>query len=259
MYSSSDSRRHTSWTRNGKQVSTEQVACFHVVVGLWNSHSSVHRQNLRRFWDIWNNFDGPDLDCPQLLLSFLYLSYNSLFTSMLLAQEWNGYATCRKALRVTSPKGQQRSTYYLQLPYRYSVPLLLASAALHWLVSQSLFLARVIVLDRHGIEDPSQSIATCGFSNIALLFVICLGSLLVLIVLGHGFRRFESMMPLARSCSATISAACHPPELDTDAASKPVKWGVVEGYEVEKVKAAIPHCTFTSFEVSRPIEGELYQ
>lgn len=59
---------------------------------------------------------------PQLLLSFLYLTYNGLFSCMLLADEWNDYAHSRKPLRVTQPSGNQRSTYRLQLPYRYSIP-----------------------------------------------------------------------------------------------------------------------------------------
>lgn len=111
---------------------------------------------------------------PQLILSFLYLTYNSLFTCMLLAAEWRGYAHNRKALRVTSATGKQRSTYWLQLPYRYSVPLLVAFGILHSLVSQSIFLARVTVLDAAGGEDPAESVSTCGYSNIAIIFVIIL-------------------------------------------------------------------------------------
>lgn len=42
---------------------------------------------------------------PQVLLSFLTLTYNGVFTCMLLAEEYNGYAFKRKALRVTSPTG----------------------------------------------------------------------------------------------------------------------------------------------------------
>ena len=190
---------------------------------------------------------------PQLVLSFLYLSYNSLFTAMLLAHEWNGYATHRKPLRVTSATGEQRSTYWLHLPYRYSVPLLIASAILHWLVSQSLFLARVMVVD-----SPGQSISTCGYSNIAIIFVIALGSLLVLIVILHGFRSFNCKMPLASSCSAAISAACHPPELDTDAALKPLQWGEVKNYEGQGGKEGKRHCSFTSFAVKEPLEDEPY-
>ncbi len=82
---------------------------------------------------------------PQALLSFLYLTYNALFTCMLLAEEWSGFAHQRKSLRVSCPVGKQRSTYWLQPPNIYSLPLLVMSAMLHWLVSQSLFLVRVAV------------------------------------------------------------------------------------------------------------------
>ena len=82
---------------------------------------------------------------PQGIFSFLYLTYNGLYTCMLPADEWSRFAHQRKSLRVTSPTGPQRSTYYLHLPYLYSIPLLILSGALHWLVSQSIFLARVTV------------------------------------------------------------------------------------------------------------------
>ena len=197
-------------------------------------------------------------NCPQIILSFVYLSYNNILTSFHLVQEWNGYASHRKALRVTTPTGKQRGTYWLQLPYRYSIPFLLASAILHWLASQSIFLARVTVLNSSGVVVPDESISTCGYSNIAILLFIVLAPLLVLIVLLLGLRRYTAMMPLARSCSAAISAACHPSELDTDAAFKPVKWGVIEGREISSDGKEIRHCAFTSFKVGKPEEGKFY-
>ena len=195
---------------------------------------------------------------PQLILSFLYLTYNGLFTSMLLAKEWSGFAHHRKTLRITSPKGQQRSTYWLQLPYRYSIPLAATSSLLHWLVSQSIFLARVIVLDPTGVEDTLESISTCGYSNIAIIFTIGFGSILPLIALAHGFRRYPSGMPFAANCSAAISGACHSPEGDTDAASKPLQWGVTGEVGETNAGERIGHCSFTSLEVTAPVEGQLY-
>lgn len=53
---------------------------------------------------------------PQLVLSFLYLAYNGLWTCMLLGVEWNEFAFKRKGLRVTHPEGKQRGTYWLSLP-----------------------------------------------------------------------------------------------------------------------------------------------
>lgn len=195
---------------------------------------------------------------PQLILSFLYLTYNGLFTSMLLAKEWSRFAHHRKTLRITSPKGQQRSTYWLQLPYRYSIPLLATSSLLHWLVSQSIFLARVTVIDPTGVEDIEESISTCGYSNIAIIFVIGFGSILPLIAIAYGFRRYPSGMPFAANCSAAISAACHPPEGDIDAASKPLQWGVTGEVVETDAGHIIGHCSFTSLEVTSPVEGQLY-
>ena len=58
---------------------------------------------------------------PQGILSLLYLTYNGLFSCMLGAHEWSQFATNYRTVRVTSPVGKQRSTYYLQLPYYYAV------------------------------------------------------------------------------------------------------------------------------------------
>ena len=201
---------------------------------------------------------------PQALLSFLYLTYNALFTCMLTAKEWSAFAHQRKTLRVTSPVGNQRSTYWLQLPYRYGIPLLVMSAVLHWLVSQSLFLVQVTVTYQPGEldgsyyaqDDSSQGyrglISSCGYSPIAIITVIPLGALLLLVVIANGFRKYRKGMPLARNCSAAISAACHRPEEDVNAALLPVSWGVVS------TDGPIGHCCFTSFEVSPPVESELY-
>ncbi|KAF6226121.1 hypothetical protein HO133_008987 [Letharia lupina] len=188
---------------------------------------------------------------PQLLLPFSLVAYNSLFTCMLLANEWNQYAHNRKPLRVTSPSGLQRSTYRLQLPYRYGVPLEVISDTLHWLVTQSLFLARVAFFDDGGQEDNGASYSTVGYSCIAIINGIILGAIVVLLGIMVGFRRYKPGIPLAGSCSAAISAACHPTE-DDDAADKPLIWGVVS------TKDGVGHCCFTSFEVTAPVVGELY-
>ena len=193
---------------------------------------------------------------PQILLSFLYFSYNGLYTCMLLAEEWSAYAHKRRYLRVTSPTGGQRSTYRLQLPYRYGIPLLVGSGTLHWLVSQSIFLARVNVLDSTGAEVPNASISTCGYSPIAIICVIVFGFLVVLVGVANGFRKTKGGMPLAGSCSAAISAACHAP--DADASSKRLMWGVVINDNANSSSRSVGHCSFTSLEVEAPIVGNRY-
>lgn len=76
---------------------------------------------------------------PQLLLSLSYFVYNSLFTRLCTEKEWCSYGIDYHSLRVTRPEGQQRSTYRLQLPYLYSIPLIVVSIVLHWLVSNALY------------------------------------------------------------------------------------------------------------------------
>ncbi|KAJ9298484.1 hypothetical protein DTO271G3_3451 [Paecilomyces variotii] len=164
---------------------------------------------------------------PQLLVSTAYFLYNGLLTNMLLAAEYDDYAISRKPLRVSWPKGQQRSTYYLSLPYRYSIPLLTVSAILHWLVSESFFYVEILPSNMHGKLMSDDRIVTCGYSPIAIIFVIGLGCLMVLAVLGLGLRRYKSNMPLVHGCSAAISAACHPLTDDNEHALKPIMWGEI--------------------------------
>lgn len=162
---------------------------------------------------------------PQIIVSFAYFFYNNMLTAMLLAVEFNDYAAERKPLRVSWPKGQQRSTYYLSLPYRYSIPLLITHAILHWLLSQSLFLVEVILYDMAGNPIPERLVA-CGYSPIAILFALLVGVSMMIVILVLGFRHFKNSMPLASNCSAAISAACHAPPGCGDAL-RPVMWGEV--------------------------------
>ncbi|CAD6588975.1 MAG: hypothetical protein ASARMPRED_003851 [Alectoria sarmentosa] len=191
---------------------------------------------------------------PQALLSFLFLTYNGLYTCMLMANEWSDYAYERKSLRVSNPVGNQRSTYRLQLPYKYGIPLTVLSGILHWLVSQSLFLARAATFNSDGEENTRKSISTVGYSCIAIITVIILGVIVVALGILNGFRRYRPVMPLVGSCSAAISAACHRPREDIDAATLPVLWGAVSGQE----ECAVGHCCFTSFEASPPVKGKAY-
>ena len=189
---------------------------------------------------------------PQIILSALYFMYNGVYTSMQMADEWNRFSYERKPLRVTAPKQGQRSTYFLQLPYRYGVPLLACSGLMHWLVSQSIFLARVAFYDQNGNEDPTANVLMCGYSCIAIIFTLCVGGLMVLAVLIMGCRRMRPGIPVAGYCSAAISGACHPPADDMYASVLPVMWGVAEEDE-----NGLALCTFTSKKVHLPGAGQL--
>ncbi|KAL4908406.1 hypothetical protein BDW74DRAFT_100443 [Aspergillus multicolor] len=130
----------------------------------------------------------------------------------------------RPVIRVSWPIGAQRSTYYLSLPYRYSILLQIASALLHWLVSQSLFFVRIVAYDTDGKPYTVEDAITCGYSPQAIIYAMILGSVLVGAAIVLGLRRFKSPMPLSGYCSAAISAACHPC-VEGDHALKPVQWG----------------------------------
>ena len=77
---------------------------------------------------------------------------------------------------------------------------------------------------------------------------------MLIVLVGMGFRKLHGKIPLASINSFAISAACHPPKEDADAAVKRVMWGEDErGPDSE-----IGHCTFTSFDVTAPVEGRMY-
>ena len=192
---------------------------------------------------------------PQVIITFLYFMYNGLFTCMLLSHEWKSYVRERKYLRVSSPKGKQRSTYWLQLPYRYSIPLLIIAALLHWIVSQSIFLVHLEGLDVNGDPDPYLTLSTCGYSFIPMITAILLGTLAVLLSLVTAFfGKYSAGMPLPTNYSAAISAACHPPEMDMHASTKAVKFGQLLEDDI-KVFHEVDHgrCCFTSFDVKVPV------
>lgn len=66
-------------------------------------------------------------------------------------------------------------------------------------------------------------------------------------------------MPLASTCSAAISAACHQPlPDDQEAYMFPVQWGVV-GVDRNADGVRVGHCCFsTARDVKGPVEGDVY-
>ncbi|OOF93839.1 hypothetical protein ASPCADRAFT_132185 [Aspergillus carbonarius ITEM 5010] len=220
---------------------------------------------------------------PQLVFSVLYFMCNTLLSCMLVTAEYNDYATQRKPLRVSWPQGDQRSTYYLSIPYRYSLPVFLLSATLHWLLSESFFYVNISAYDVHGHIDQDESTRGCGFSPIAIFIILILEGVALVSLLALALRPFKSPMPVAAHCSAAISAACHPPAGDRDAGLKAVMWGEVAPHPADDAglvpvdlatshdgeadaeaaglmtKTTYAHCSFTSREVTVPREDRLYR
>ncbi|KAH8834590.1 hypothetical protein DL96DRAFT_498094 [Flagelloscypha sp. PMI_526] len=155
---------------------------------------------------------------PQLILSFIYLIFNSLFTSMSLALEWSNYSQLPRTLRVSHQKGEQRSTYFLQIPYRLGIPVIIFSMVLHWLISQSIFLAKI-----DDVNEEFRGVSTCGYSIIGIISTLVAGVILAVFSMILGTRTLPSGMPLVGSCSLAIAAACHAPVGTSEL--RPLKWG----------------------------------
>lgn len=143
---------------------------------------------------------------------------------------------------------------------------------MHWLVSQNTFIIRVNKFDCNG--NLERGWTTTGYSFIPCfigkkhfirikyfandnLKTVNLGFLLLIFQIIHGnLRKYPNAMPLAFSCSAAISAACHRPEADKEAHLLPVQWGVVEETTNDR---NTKYCSFTtSRDVIAPSVGSFY-
>ncbi|KAF3805185.1 hypothetical protein GCG54_00010461 [Colletotrichum gloeosporioides] len=192
------------------------------------------------------------VNLPQLLLSITYFNYNALYTCISLATEWDRFCGgTKKGLRVsTKQQGDQRETYFLQLPYRYSLPLAALSSGIHWLMSQSIFLVRI---EKYAGDNFTET-TSCGWSPVGTACVVIAGSNLVGFLVAAASRRLRyGGIPVAGSCSAAIAAACHPDPSEGDSlATLPLSWGVVSTTDY------MGHCSFSSKDVERPMEGGFY-
>ncbi|KAK1757299.1 hypothetical protein QBC47DRAFT_442112 [Echria macrotheca] len=178
---------------------------------------------------------------PQLLLSFIYIIYNIMLSAFLVQLEFSRMYKVRKPLRVSEPTGIQRSSYFISLPLRYGIPLYASSGVMHWLLSQSLFLARITAFHPSGEVDALDSFSTCGYSPIAIIISMMLGIAFLAVVVGLGFRRYDGVMRMVATNSRAISAACHVLEEDReDGYLLPVQWGVVS------MTKGVGKCTFTT-------------
>lgn len=182
---------------------------------------------------------------------------------MLVADEWNGFVKERKTLRLSNPRGIQRSSYFLSLPYRFSLPLMFTSVAMHWLISQSVFVIQSIgvVYGTSFYRSPIYDSSLVGWSSIGMIYSLVVGLTMVVALVAIGSRnkyrpleRDKSQgtaaqsytMPLVCSCSAAISAACHRPDEDFQSHLLPVRWG----YDKQDY-----WCFTTSRETSYPALG----
>jgi hypothetical protein len=195
----------------------------------------------------------------QPVVSSIYFAYNSFFTNLFVALEFSAFGAVRKGLRVSEvPEGAQRSTYFLQLPYRVGIPLMVMSFLVHWLVSRSIFLVNIDSYDYSGPDDTVRftgSQFSCGYSPLAIILVIVLSFFIFAFLLWFSAKRFGSHMPIAATCSAAISATCHPPKIMADpdsAAHYEVMWGDTGDQD------GLGHASFSRHYVGPLVEGKLY-
>ncbi|CAH0026002.1 unnamed protein product [Clonostachys rhizophaga] len=199
---------------------------------------------------------------PQVLLSFLYLILNGLITSMAGAIEWSKYGQgTQRPLRVSFPKGKQRSTFFLQLPYRYSIPMLSLSVLMHWMVSQSLFVVQIFeestwesIYEDADYLGVDSAITIPAYSPMAIILTIVIVAVTFLGIVGLGRVRLRDGLPTTKNSSLVISAACHP--LEGTSSMEAVKWGVV--LIAEDGSNQVGHCSFSNHKVGFPEEGRAY-
>ncbi|KAF6815159.1 hypothetical protein CMUS01_12487 [Colletotrichum musicola] len=130
-------------------------------------------------------------------------------------------------------RGQQTSTYRLQLPYRYSSPLLLMSTLLHWLVSTALFVIVTrgdkIGTDARYLTDtitlPDDATVSIGTSSLPVLILTILAAIMTLMPIAMAWVKLPGYMPVVGSNSRAMLAASRPspaakipeiPGLDSD-------------------------------------------
>ncbi|KAF2674899.1 hypothetical protein BT63DRAFT_449888 [Microthyrium microscopicum] len=174
-------------------------------------------------------FDIMFANAWQFAASMVYVQYNSLLTCMLANREWNRYATEKKPIRVSTPVGLQRSSYYISMPWRYGVPLMAATSFIQWSLSQSMF---VVLQDTEGptqeFDGASELGAmSVGFSVWPTIVSILLGLILMIVLILYGRKPYPGHIPIGATCSAVISAACHPKSGDEECFKFPVQWGAV--------------------------------
>ncbi|OCK78697.1 hypothetical protein K432DRAFT_270532, partial [Lepidopterella palustris CBS 459.81] len=142
----------------------------------------------------------PAANIQQLFVKLSYQFYNDVITSTLQCKERASYTLKCVPLRVSEPQGAQKSTYYLQLPYRYTILLPLSSSLMYWLTWQCIIVSSIAI---HSQSVLQLTFFAFGYS-IALL-----GVLLVFILWALLCKYVACNPPLVGSYSLAISAVCH--------------------------------------------------
>jgi hypothetical protein len=105
-------------------------------------------------------------------------------------------------------------------------------------------------------DGPYESLEpSLSYSPLAVMVSVIIGGVMFLGLWFIGlFFKLPGEMPIVRSCSAAISAACHRPRWDTNASVKKLSYGSVEGRSTNDME----HVAFCSGETWPLRDGEMY-
>ncbi|KAI0172693.1 hypothetical protein GGR52DRAFT_580403 [Hypoxylon sp. FL1284] len=189
-------------------------------IGLWGNFLESDQNSFAE--DPFTFIEGAlTANSPQLLLSSCYLAYNNLFTHLQMAREWASFSEKAQPLRVTDPQGEQYSTYRLQLPYKYSLPLITLSIFFHWLLSNVIYIF-VATGGYYGAgfttaaPDPSlppDAVVSIGFSTYALLVTLIVSCLMIVVPGLLSLKRLSQNITTIGRNSFALAAACHTSKL----------------------------------------------
>lgn len=198
---------------------------------------------------------------PQLGFSLLYVFYTNIWSKLLIAHEFDRLTTSKKGLRVSErPYGHQRTSHFFTMPARYAFPLMACSAALHWLCSRSLFMARFDGINVNGIEDPDDKLARLAYNVTGMAALIAVNfAMMVGTVAMAGLHRLRTGLGEI-AMSVVISAACHLQRHEDEPWLQKVQWGDVSGDVAETGDDnTVRHCAFTSLRADPLIIGQEYK
>jgi hypothetical protein len=172
------------------------------------------------------------------------------------------------------PVGEQKSTYFLQLPFRYAIPLMVFSTLLQWLASQSIFVVSVEIYNMFGQYNPhglcyhfdyrhegstpgcGTDFITCAYSPLAIFLALITACVLAISIVILGWRKLNPM-PIVGSCSVAIAASCHARAEEDATLEKKLQWGVIEEPD-QAAQDGVGHCGLSSGHINQPVVGRLY-
>lgn len=172
------------------------------------------------------------INSPHLALTFGYRVFNDLLSILLISDEFCRYAVHRKTLRASVPVGTQRTSYFLNQPFRYALPLTCSMGLLHWFVSQGFRFSHTQLFDYNDHVIQGTGINSLTQSPLACLLALVLCALMILAMMGLSFRRLSRGALIVGTNSLAIAAACHRADYeDAEIISQPLKFGVLKCYE----------------------------